>query len=141
MFLLMWLVWDMDDLGSCDKQTEFKLAPLPVHDVLWQARSAGQWKSLYDARETVVHGITHEGVLVKLGCNGSGLIWSEPSWEAWIAEVGDMGMLCGMAAQILKPVVSSDLDDQTVKQLLPDTSSAQYQYIQDSVNAAIIGGV
>ncbi|KAI1814991.1 hypothetical protein GGS20DRAFT_366811 [Poronia punctata] len=80
------------------------LVPLPSTSTLWSTQNFDRWKTEYKFWHDshIVYGLSERGALMKLQGTEDGVVTNEADWEAWSAEVGELGGLVMIIGELLR---------------------------------------
>lgn len=103
MFQIINILVDISTSVSYSSVGGYVLIPLPSFASLWNARDIEVWRTEFKvySDERSIYGVSEAGELTRIEKTDEGMLASVAKWEDWNAEVGDVGTLVMIVAELL----------------------------------------
>jgi hypothetical protein len=94
---------NVDQALTCAPPPGFAIIPLPAQKILWEAKTAAEWRSEYETtlRTREIFGLSNEGQLIKLQQRFGQITTHSARWEEWYSVSDRFGTLIMIAASLL----------------------------------------
>jgi len=103
MFQIINILVDISTSVSYYSVGGYVLIPLPSTATLWNAQDIEVWRVEFKtyAERCSIYGVSEAGELNRIQKTDVGMVSSVTKWDEWNAEVGDVGTLVMIVAELL----------------------------------------